>query len=36
MGISKFKNPRLNAKYVLPQHPELKHGDRETVLKDVF
>ncbi len=29
--ISELKNARLNAKYVLPQHPEWKHGDAGKV-----
>lgn len=31
--ISELKNARLNAKYVLPQHPEWKHGDAGKVLR---
>jgi integrase len=33
--ISELKNARLNSNYVLPQHPEWKHGDAGKVLKDV-
>ncbi len=31
--ISELKNARLNAKYVLPQHPEWKHGDAGKLLR---
>ena len=31
--ISELKNARLNSNYVLPQHPEWKHGDAGKVLR---